>query len=89
MFWHMRLHEDGTFLWIDATGQVQRQRIQGGFTQLLCILTHGDGMQIDDAVDAIKLVLQLHPLAQRPHVVADSQFTGRLRAAENDGLTHS
>lgn len=84
----MRLHEDGAFFRIDTAGQVQRQRIQRGLAQFLGVLAHGDGMQIDDAVDAVVVVLHLHPLTQRTHVVADGQFAGRLRAAKYDGLTH-
>ncbi|MNY35179.1 hypothetical protein D3C86_1695660 [compost metagenome] len=84
----MRLHKDGALLRIDAAGQIQRQRIQRSLAQFFRVLTYGDGVQIDDAVDAVVIVLQLDPLTQRTHVVANAQFAGRLRAAKYDGLTH-
>ncbi|MNN60814.1 hypothetical protein D3C81_1760190 [compost metagenome] len=88
VFRYVRLHEDGAFLRIDTTGQIQRQRIERGLTQFFCILTYGDRMQVNDAVDAVVIILHFFPLTQCTHVVANGQFTGRLRAAKYDGLTH-
>ena len=59
---HVRLNENGALLRIDAAGQVQRQGVQGGFTQLLRILTRGNRMEIDDAVNAMVLILHADPL---------------------------
>ncbi|MNT73566.1 hypothetical protein D3C72_2122900 [compost metagenome] len=88
MLRHVRLYEDGALLRIDAAGQIQRQRVQRSFAQFFCVLTYGDRMQINDAVDAVIIVLHFLPLTQGTHVVANGQFTGRLCAAKYDGLTH-
>ena len=71
----MRLDENGAFFRIDTACQIQRQRIERCFTQLLRILTNGDGMLVNDAVDAMVVILHAHPLTQRTHIVANGQFT--------------
>ncbi|CZW17140.1 Uncharacterised protein [Enterobacter hormaechei] len=62
VLWHVRLNENGALLWIDTARQVQRQRIERCFAQLLGILTRGDSMQIHDAVNAVVVILHAHPL---------------------------
>ena len=47
------------------------------------VLGDGDGVQIDHAVDAVVLILQRHPVAQRPQVVADVDVPCGLDARED------
>ncbi len=55
--------------------QIQRQRIQRRFTQLLCIPAHGDRVLVNDTVNAMVVILHVYPLTQRTHVVTNGQFT--------------
>ena len=50
--------------------------------QLLRLLIDGDGVQIDDAEDALVVVLDLDPVLQRAQIIADVQIAGRLDAGE-------
>ncbi len=75
VFRHVRLYEDGAFFRVDAAGQIQRQRVERRFTQRLRVLADGNRMLVDDAVDAVIVVLHVDPLTQCTHVVTDGQFT--------------
>ncbi|MNI81472.1 hypothetical protein D3C73_1380890 [compost metagenome] len=75
MFRHVGLNENGAFLRIDTTRQIQRQRIQRSITQLLRVLADGDSMLVHDTVDAVVIILHVYPLTQRTHIVANGQFT--------------
>ena len=88
MFRHVGLNKNGAFLRIDTTSQIQGQRIQRRFTQLLCILAHGDRVLVNDTVNAMVVILHVYPLTQRTHVVTNGQFTWGLCATKNDGLSH-
>ena len=48
--------------------------------QLLGILINRDRMQVDDAVDAIVVILDLDPVLQRPQIISDVRAAGRLNA---------
>ena len=37
---------------------------------------HGDGVQIDDAEDALVVVLDLHPVLERAQIISDVQIAG-------------
>ena len=67
----MRLQKHSALGRINPHRQIEGRRIQAGFAQGLWILTHRDGMQIDDAIQTVVVVLHPHPLPQRPHVVAN------------------
>ena len=88
MLRHVGLNEDGAFLRVDTARQIQRQRVQRGLTQLLRVLTNGNRVLVNDAVNAVVIVLHVYPLTQRTHIVANGQFTGGLCATKNDGLSH-
>ena len=75
MFRYVGLNKNGAFLRIDTTCQIQGQRIQRRFTQLLCILAHGDRVLVNDTVNAMVVILHVYPLTQRTHVVTNGQFT--------------
>ena len=47
------------------------------------LLPDGDRVHVDDAVDAVVAVLQLHEVDDRAEVVAEMQIPGRLHAGEN------
>ena len=53
------------------TIQTEEQRL----AQLLRILTHGDRVLVNDAVNTVIVILHVYPLTQRTHIVANGQFT--------------
>src|SRR5690606_11129292 len=57
--------------------------------QLGRLLPHRDRVQVDDAVDAVMRVLQLHEAADRAEIVAEMEVAGRLDAGEDERLEHS
>ena len=74
----VRLDIERALLGIDAAGDVERRKLQGMTAQLRGDLAHGDGVQIGDRVKTGKFVLQLHPVADGAHIVADGQISARL-----------
>ncbi len=80
---HRRLHHDRGLLRIDARGQKQRGDLQDLGAQLGRLLINRDGVQIDDAEDALVVVLDLDPVLQRAQIISDVQIAGRLNAGED------
>ena len=80
---HRRLHHDGAGLGIDAGRQVERGDLVDLGAQLGGLLVDRDGVQIDDAEDALVVVLDAHPILERAQVIADVQISGRLHAGED------
>ena len=85
---HVRLDENGALLGIDTDRQIEGGRVQTSLAQGSRVLASGDGVQVDDAVEAVELILHVDPLTQGPHVVADGQLTGGLRSAQYDWFSH-
>ena len=76
------LHHDARMLGSDTRGEKQR----GGFldlgAQLVRRLVNRHGVQIDDAENALVIVLDLDPVAERSEIIADVQIAGGLDAGE-------
>ena len=72
---YVGLNEDGALFRVNTAGQIQRQGVERRFTQRLRVLTNGDGVLVNDAIDAVVVILHVNPLTQRTHVVTDGQFT--------------
>ena len=82
------LHEDRGPLGVDAAGEVLRRRTTGPLAQPRGVHLHGDGVQVDDAVEGVVALLQAHPVHQRAEVVAEVQrVVRRLHAREDARLT--
>ncbi len=79
----LALIEDDASLGIDAGGQISGGHLAGVSTQQGRVLPDGDGVQVDDAVDALVLVLQRNEVSDRTQVVAQVQVAGRLNAGKN------
>ena len=80
---HVRLHDDDGALGVDAgreehVGQLDRVAAQHG-----ALLAHGDGVQVDDAEDAVVGLLHGDEVADRAQVVAEVQRAARLDAGED------
>ena len=79
---NLALIEDDAPLRIDAGGKISRGDLARVCAQFGGVLPYGDGMQVDDAVDAIVVVLQRDEVSDRPEIVSQVQVTGRLNAGE-------
>src|SRR6516162_11916304 len=77
------LVEDDTALGIDAGGDVGGRHFARGGAQFGRILRLSERMQVDDAEDAVVVILQRDPVADRPEVIAEMQVAGRLDAGED------
>ncbi len=80
---HGGLHHDGAGLGIDAGGQIERGDLLDFGAQLGGVLVERDGVQVDDAEDALVIVLDAHPVLERAQVVSDVQISGRLHAGKD------
>jgi hypothetical protein len=70
-------------LGIDAAGQQGGGHLPRLLPQRRWFLPLRDGVQIDHAIQALKAVLQLHPIAERAEVIAEMRAAARLNAGEN------
>ncbi len=66
----MRLDEDDRFLRADAGRQPIQRHLIGVLHQILGAFDGGQRMDVDDAVNAIVLILQGHVILNRPQVIA-------------------
>ncbi len=77
------LVEDDAMPRVDAGGDIGGGNLAGRMAQFERVLRHRQRMQIDDAEDAFVIVLQRHPVADRPEIIAEMQVAGRLNAGKN------
>ena len=83
MFGDLALVENDVLLWIDAAGEERSGDFTRGARQFGRILPYGDGVQVDNAVDAVIALLQRHELGDGAKIVSEMQISGRLNAGEN------
>jgi hypothetical protein len=81
----MALHEDRRHVGIETDREQHGCQPHGGVADHAGGLGDGQGMEIDDPVKGIGVVLAIDPVAQGPEVVAQVDFTGRLDAREHAG----
>ena len=74
----MALDEHDVLLRIKAAGDVLRQLLQRSAAQVCRYLTDGDGVHIDDAVQAVVFVLKRDPVLDRTHIRAERQIAAGL-----------
>ena len=82
----LALVEDDVLLRIDAGGDEGRRHLAGVLGQLVGVLQHGDGVQIDHAIEALMLGLERHEFGDGAEIIAEMQVAGRLHAREDAGL---
>src|SRR5262249_8582434 len=80
---HLALVEDDVLAGIDAGGEVAGRHLARLLAQRLGILPDRDRVLIDDAIDAVELVLQAHPIADGAEIVAEMEVLGGLDARED------
>ena len=83
---HLALIEDDVRLRIDARGDERGRHLAGVAGELVGVLEHGDGVQIDHAIEAVMLGLKRHELGDGAEIIAEMQIAGRLHAGEYAGL---
>jgi hypothetical protein len=83
---HCGLVEDDVLDRVDARGDEGRSDGAGLPLQVLVDQLGGDRVHVDDAEDAVMLVLQRHELADGAKIVAQMQIAGRLDAGEDERL---
>ena len=71
------------FFGIDAAGDERRGDFADRARQFGGILPHRDGVQIDDAIDAVVAILQLDEALDGAEIVAEMQVAGRLHAGKH------
>ena len=79
----LALVEDDMLLRIDAGRNEGRRHLANAGLEVGRVLRHGDGVQIDDAIDAVVCALQLDEFDDRAEIVAKMQVSRRLHAGEN------
>ena len=83
MLGDVALHEDRGPLGIDAGRHEHLRRLQGRGGKLGGLPRQRQRVQIDDAVEGVVLVLELDPVPQGTHVVAEVDVTRRLDPREH------
>ena len=68
---------------IDADRQEHSGKLQRLRAELLGLLVNRDRVQVDDAVNALVVVLNFGPILQRTQIVADMRTAGGLNAGKN------
>ena len=65
---HMALDKHDILLRIQTAGDVLRQLVDAPAAERGRILPDGDGVHVDDAVQAVVVVLQVDPVFNRAHI---------------------
>src|SRR5437763_12140747 len=81
---HMRLNEKRGFFRIESGGQPVNSNVQNALLHSRSVsIVRGQGMPISDEEETIIFLLQLDPVAQRAHVVAQVQLARGTHSARN------
>ena len=79
----LRLVENDVLLRVHARRDERRRDLARGAAQIGRVLPDRDRVHVDDAIDAIVMILQRHEFRDRAEIVAEMQIAGRLDAGEN------
>jgi len=77
------LVKDNRAFGVDPSGNQTGSDFARIRSQLGGVLWHGDGMQVDYAINAIEILLRLNPVLDRAKVIAEMQIPGRLYTRED------
>ena len=84
------LHEHRRHVGVETDGEEHRRQLHGALADDAGLVGHREGVEVDDAVEGVVLVLAADPLPQRPQVVAEVDVTGGLHARQDTGhVEHS
>ena len=82
----MALDKEDALGRVDAGGQQHGRGLAGVAAEGCGLLPDGQGVEVGHHIQAVELILQLGPVADRPNVVAQSKGAGGLDAGQNDAL---
>ena len=88
----LRMLRNGRLVEDDMLDRIDSRRDERGrdradlVAQVIVHELGGDGMQIDDAINAVVVLLQRHEFADGAKIVAEMQVPGRLDAREDERL---
>ena len=71
---------------VDAGGQQHGRGLAGMAAEGRRLLPDGQGVQVGHHIQAVELILELGPVADRPDVVAQGKGAGGLDAGQNNAL---
>ena len=77
--WAKRMCRD----WVDTARQKDGGHLERLLTQRCRILPRGDCVQVDHALDAVVIVLHLHPVADCAKIIAQGWNAGRLDSGKD------
>ncbi len=83
VFGDVALHEHRGHVGIEADGEEDRGELDRALADDARLLGHGEGVEVDDAVEDLLLVLSRHPVAKRSEVGAEVGVAGRLHAGQD------
>jgi len=83
VFGDVALHEDSGHLGIEPDCEQRGRQFESVLAHDARAVSHGQGVQIDDAVEGVALVLAAHPVAKGPEVIAEMNRAGGLDARED------
>jgi hypothetical protein len=78
MLMDVALYKQGTFLRIQATGNILCQLSLGTAAEVSRILAHGYGMEICHEIIAVELIDHLIPVLHRTEIISKVKIPGRL-----------
>ena len=84
---HLALNKEDAFLHIDAAGHQQSVGFQCIMPEFCGILTHRNGVQIRQSIDAVVFVLQSGAVFPRAEIIPQSDGTAGLDSTENNFFT--
>ena len=85
MLGDVALHEHRGDVGIEADGEQDRRQLDGALADDAGFLGDGQGVEVDDAVEHVVLVLPGDPVAQRSEVAAEVGVAGGLDAGQDSG----
>ncbi len=83
---HLALIEHDMAPGVDARGDEGCRHLARVLGELIRVLEHGDGVEIDHAIEAVMLGLERHELGDGAEIVAEMEIAGRLHAREHARL---
>ncbi len=83
MLGDVALHEDRAGVRVEAGGEQADRRLERSPAEVVGVVLGGQAVQVDHAVETLRLVLVHRPLPQRAEIVADVERTGGLNARED------
>ena len=83
MLRNTRLVKHDGALWRNTGSNQAGRHFAGALPQLVRILRHRYGVQINNTIDRFKTVLQLHPVTNGAKIIAKMQIACRLNTGKN------